>query len=76
MDIACPNCAAAYELDDATVGPKGRKVRCAACGEVWRVMPPNRSRLRRLTLSQPNPLRPKPRRRANGRRTRKPSKGR
>ncbi len=39
MDIACPSCAAAYELDDATVGPKGRKVRCAACGEVWRVMP-------------------------------------
>jgi predicted Zn finger-like uncharacterized protein len=39
MDIACPSCAAAYKLDEATVGPKGRKVRCAACGEVWRVMP-------------------------------------
>ena len=39
MDIACPSCAAAYELDAATVGAKGRKVRCAACGEIWRVMP-------------------------------------
>ncbi len=40
MDIACPKCAAAYELDESTVGSKGRKVRCAACGEVWRVLPP------------------------------------
>ena len=39
MDIACPQCAAVYELDDSTVGPTGRKVRCAACGEVWRAMP-------------------------------------
>jgi predicted Zn finger-like uncharacterized protein len=37
MDIACPTCEAAYEIDDATVGADGRKVRCAACGTVWRV---------------------------------------
>lgn len=39
MDIACPECAAAYEIDEATIGPSGRKVRCAACGHVWRVSP-------------------------------------
>ncbi len=37
MDIACPTCEAAYEIDDATVSADGRKVRCAACGTVWRV---------------------------------------
>jgi predicted Zn finger-like uncharacterized protein len=36
MDIACPTCATAYEIDDGTVGEAGRKVRCAACGTVWR----------------------------------------
>jgi predicted Zn finger-like uncharacterized protein len=39
MDIACPNCAAAYEIDDASVTLSGRKVRCAACSKVWRVYP-------------------------------------
>jgi predicted Zn finger-like uncharacterized protein len=39
MDIACPECAAAYEIDEATLGPAGRRVRCAACGTVWRAMP-------------------------------------
>jgi len=39
MDIACPQCAAAYELDETAIGAAGRKVRCAACGEVWRAMP-------------------------------------
>jgi predicted Zn finger-like uncharacterized protein len=37
MDIACPTCAAVYEIDDATVSIDGRKVRCAACSTVWRV---------------------------------------
>jgi predicted Zn finger-like uncharacterized protein len=39
MDIACPACAEAYEIDDASVTASGRKVRCAACGVVWRVFP-------------------------------------
>ena len=39
MDIACPECAAAYEIDEATLGPAGRRVRCANCGTVWRAMP-------------------------------------
>jgi predicted Zn finger-like uncharacterized protein len=36
MDIACPTCTATYEIDDATVGETGRKVRCVACGTIWR----------------------------------------
>jgi predicted Zn finger-like uncharacterized protein len=36
MDIACPTCATVYEIDDATVGDAGRKVRCAQCATVWR----------------------------------------
>lgn len=39
MDIACPQCAAAYEIDSASVTPAGRKVRCADCTTVWRVFP-------------------------------------
>jgi predicted Zn finger-like uncharacterized protein len=40
MDIVCPTCSAAYEIDEATVTESGRKVRCAACSTVWRVYPP------------------------------------
>jgi predicted Zn finger-like uncharacterized protein len=36
MDIACPSCATIYEVDEATVPDTGRRVRCAACGEIWR----------------------------------------
>jgi predicted Zn finger-like uncharacterized protein len=36
MDIACPSCATLYEVDEATVPETGRRVRCAACGEIWR----------------------------------------
>jgi predicted Zn finger-like uncharacterized protein len=36
MDIACPTCTATYEIDDATVAETGRKVRCVACGTIWR----------------------------------------
>jgi predicted Zn finger-like uncharacterized protein len=37
MDIACPTCRAQYDIDDASVGEKGRKVRCSSCGTIWRV---------------------------------------
>jgi predicted Zn finger-like uncharacterized protein len=39
MDIACPQCAAAYEIDSTSVTPAGRKVRCAECTTIWRVFP-------------------------------------
>lgn len=34
MDIACPNCAAAYRVPDALVFSR-KPVRCAACGTRW-----------------------------------------
>jgi len=39
MDIACPQCAAVYQIDGASVAPAGRKVRCAVCTTIWRVFP-------------------------------------
>ncbi|MCO6418260.1 zinc-ribbon domain-containing protein [Siccirubricoccus sp. KC 17139] len=38
MRSACPSCAAVYEVPDALLG-RGRKVRCARCGEAWMLRP-------------------------------------
>ncbi|MCA0423227.1 MAG: zinc-ribbon domain-containing protein [Proteobacteria bacterium] len=37
--ICCPSCATAYDLPDASIGPGGRKVRCAACQTLWLAEP-------------------------------------
>ena len=39
MLIVCPSCASQYELDEAKLGPEGRKVRCAGCKTSWHVEP-------------------------------------
>lgn len=39
MLITCPNCETTYEVEEAKLGPSGRAVRCAQCGETWRAMP-------------------------------------
>ncbi|NLH81745.1 MAG: DUF3426 domain-containing protein [Phyllobacteriaceae bacterium] len=41
MRTTCPTCETAYTIPDDRIGPKGRKVRCARCGEEWRVAPPD-----------------------------------
>ena len=38
--VSCPNCAATYNLDEAKVGPQGRKLKCAKCAHVWVAMAP------------------------------------
>lgn len=40
MKLACPSCAAEYEVPDGALGADGRKVRCRACGASWFQPPP------------------------------------
>ncbi|NNC48505.1 MAG: hypothetical protein HKO13_08765 [Sphingomonas sp.] len=35
MMLTCPNCATRYVVKDGSIGPKGRKVRCASCAHSW-----------------------------------------
>ncbi|MBY8976263.1 zinc-ribbon domain-containing protein [Rhodobacteraceae bacterium NNCM2] len=39
VQIICPNCDAKYNVPEAALGPKGRKVSCANCGNAWHAMP-------------------------------------
>ncbi|MEM8798068.1 MAG: zinc-ribbon domain-containing protein [Pseudomonadota bacterium] len=40
MQITCPACGTSYTLPEGSIGKKGRKVKCASCGEKWHVEPP------------------------------------
>jgi predicted Zn finger-like uncharacterized protein len=40
MLIACPTCAASYEVDASLIGAAGRSVRCVRCRAIWFAAPP------------------------------------
>src|SRR5262245_28241444 len=35
MLIVCPNCTTSYQVEASSLGPAGRTVRCARCGNTW-----------------------------------------
>ncbi|WP_297590688.1 zinc-ribbon domain-containing protein [Roseibium sp.] len=39
MKIKCPDCSTSYEIKAEAVGPEGRSVKCAKCGNRWFVSP-------------------------------------
>ena len=39
MILTCPRCATRYVVGEDQVGPQGRKVKCASCGERWMASP-------------------------------------
>jgi predicted Zn finger-like uncharacterized protein len=39
MILTCPTCASQYRIDESKLGPQGRTVRCAGCGDSWRAEP-------------------------------------
>ncbi|MEM9634433.1 MAG: zinc-ribbon domain-containing protein [Pseudomonadota bacterium] len=39
MKIKCPDCSTSYEIKAEALGPKGRSVKCAKCGNRWHVSP-------------------------------------
>ena len=39
MIISCPNCSTTYKVDDASLGPQGKSVRCSNCEQQWHQLP-------------------------------------
>jgi predicted Zn finger-like uncharacterized protein len=54
MIVSCSVCSTRYLLEPATLGPKGRRVRCAQCGHSWQQSPPA-DMPRQIDADQPPP---------------------
>jgi predicted Zn finger-like uncharacterized protein len=45
MLIVCPSCATSYDVEQQSLSPNGRQVRCARCRTVWRAQPSQADKL-------------------------------
>jgi predicted Zn finger-like uncharacterized protein len=55
MILTCPSCATSYSVDEAKLGPAGRTVRCAACGERWTARPEGELELTATVVEEASP---------------------
>ena len=65
MILTCPECASRYQVEDASIPPQGRTVRCVGCGASWRaeaapVEPPLDLSLAEAVASPEEPAKPAP----------------
>ncbi len=40
MHVTCPRCQTAYNVPDAELGSRARRLRCVTCSQVWEEYPP------------------------------------
>ena len=55
MIISCPNCSTTYKVDNATLGPQGKSVRCSNCEHQWHQLPVQAAPMRQAPAYAPQP---------------------